>query len=121
MVATFAENEGDPVAGALFFCDGESLFGRYWGTKLFLDCMHFELCYYLPIEWAIQNGIKRFEAGAQGDHKLKRGFLPNPCYSAHWIEHQGLAESVYHFLEREAVGIHVAIARIEEHSPFKQR
>jgi predicted N-acyltransferase len=83
--------------------------------------MHFELCYYLPIEWAIQNGIKRFEAGAQGDHKLKRGFLPKPCYSAHWIEHLGLAESVYHFLEREADGIHVAIARIEEHSPFKQR
>lgn len=119
VVATFAENEKEPIAGALFFCDGESLFGRYWGTKLYLDCMHFELCYYQPIDWAIQNGITRFEAGAQGDHKLKRGFLPRPCYSSHWIAHLGLAESVYHFLDREALGIHATISHIDEHSPFK--
>ena len=72
VLGTFAESEQGPVAGALFFCAGDQLFGRYWGTERYMECMHFELCYYQPIEWAITHGIRRFEAGAQGDHKLKR-------------------------------------------------
>ena len=119
VVATFAENSTGPIAGALFFTAGDQLFGRYWGTLHYLNCMHFELCYYLPIEWALKNGINRFEAGAQGEHKLKRGFLPKHCYSSHWIAHPGLARAVTEFLPREARGVDETIHAFNRHSPYK--
>lgn len=120
VLATFAEDSEGPVAGALFFTAGDQLFGRYWGTLKPLDCMHFELCYYLPMEWAHKNGINRFEAGAQGEHKLKRGFLPERCYSSHWITHPGLAEAVSEFLPREARSVEATMHSLSQHSPFKE-
>ena len=84
-----------------------------------MECMHFELCYYQPIEWAITHGIKRFEAGAQGDHKLKRGFLPTPCHSSHWIRDLNLARAIQEFLPEEARNIQETIRRLNTHSPFK--
>ena len=119
VLGTFAESEQGPVAGALFFCAGDQLFGRYWGTERYMECMHFELCYYQPIEWAITHGIRRFEAGAQGDHKLKRGFLPTPCHSSHWIRDPNLARAVQDFLPEEARNIQETIRLLNAHSPFK--
>src|SRR3712207_9532090 len=81
-----------PVAGALFFFKGGALYGRYWGAAEERRNLHFELCYYQAIEFAIERGLKLFEAGAQGEHKLARGFLPSLTYSAHEIRHPGRSE-----------------------------
>ena len=80
-LAFFAYLNDEPIAGALCFHAGANLYGRYWGTQLYSPSLHFELCYYAPIEWALNNGIDRYEAGAQGEHKIKRGFEPVAC---HW-------------------------------------
>ena len=118
--ATFAEDDqGNPLAGSLFLTAGDQLFGRYWGAVGRFDCLHFELCYYLPIEWSLNNGIERFEAGAQGEHKLKRGFLPQECYSSHFIRHPGLANAIAEFLPREAEAVGHEIDYYQTHSPFK--
>lgn len=116
-VAT-AHRESEPVAGALFFCGGNALYGRYWGAAASLDALHFELCYYLPIEWGLAHGIERFEAGAQGEHKLKRGLLPAPCYSAHSLRHAGLARAVADFCREEAAAVQAWMAAQANHGPF---
>ncbi len=118
IVAALAYDDAVPVAGALFFRRGQALYGRYWGSIRHYDCLHFELCYYLPIAWALQNGITRFEAGAQGEHKLQRGLLPTPCYSAHALRHPGLREAVDDFLEREGAAVAQQMAAYGEHTPF---
>jgi uncharacterized protein len=111
---------GEPVAGALFLTKGDALFGRYWGADEDLPAMHFELCYDLPIEWACTHGVTRFEAGAQGEHKLKRGLLAAPTYSSHWLRHEGLARSVARFLEQEARGVRQDLAEYAAHSPYQR-
>ncbi len=115
-----AERNGRPVAGALNFIGRETLFGRYWGCVEHHDCLHFELCYHRAIDAAIEMGLKRVEAGAQGEHKLARGYLPVPTYSLHWIADPGFRRAVAEYLEaeREAVGEDIAI--LSEHSPFRQ-
>lgn len=119
VAASFAHEDGTPVAGALFFHRDHSLYGRYWGARRTLEAMHFELCYYLPIEWGLERGLERFEAGAQGEHKVKRGLLPTACYSSHWIGHAGLAEAVAEFLPREAAAIERVMDEVgDELSPF---
>lgn len=119
VVASFAHRADRPVAGALFFYRDHSLYGRYWGCREQLEAMHFELCYYLPIEWGLARGLERFEAGAQGEHKVKRGLLPAACYSSHWIRHPGLAEAIAEFLPREAVAIERVMDEVgDELSPF---
>lgn len=120
VVCAFAHQGEEPLAGTLMFYKGDQLFGRYWGAKVPLRNMHFELCYYLPIEWCIQNGIRRFEAGAQGEHKLKRGLLPNRCHSAHWIQHPGLAEAVAEFLPREELAVEYEMSVLDSHGPFRR-
>lgn len=119
-VVALAEDGDQPLAAALLFAKGKHLYGRYWGARAALEGVHFELCYYLPIEWALEHGIERFEAGAQGPHKIKRGFLPAPCYSAHWIAHPGLARAVEEFLPREAAHVRADIQALARHTPFRR-
>ena len=84
---TCSDRTGEIVAGALYFKGGDTLYGRYWGASAFYEGLHFETCYYQPIEYCLRKGIGRFEAGAQGEHKLSRGLVPTPTYSAHWLAH----------------------------------
>ncbi len=91
VVLMFADIDGKPVAGALNLAGDEALYGRNWGCHGDWPFLHFELCYYRAIDWAIEHGLKRVEAGAQGRHKIQRGYLPQPTYSAHWIAHTGPA------------------------------
>src|SRR5690606_14459962 len=87
------ENDA-PVAMALYFHDRETLYGRYWGCEKDIDCLHFELCYYQGIEYAIQNKLKRFDPGAQGEHKIQRGFTPVYTCSWHYLHHQEFHHAV---------------------------
>jgi uncharacterized protein len=119
VLATLAYRGDDPVAGALFFFKGTRLFGRYWGALEELPAMHFELCYYLPIEWGLANGITHFEAGAQGDHKIKRGLVPRPCFSSHRIHHPGLRAAIAEYLPREAAAVRGEMDDLWAHAPYK--
>ena len=118
VVAALAYDGDDPVAGALFFRRGQALYGRYWGAVRHYDCLHFEVCYYLPIAWSLEHGIVRFEAGAQGEHKLQRGLLPTACYSSHALRHPGLREAVDEFLAREGALVAEQMAIYGGHTPF---
>mgnify|MGYP005810899863 FL=1 len=119
VVLMYAENAGKPVAGALNLAGTEALFGRNWGCRGDWPFLHFELCYYRAIDWAIGHGLQRVEAGAQGRHKIQRGYLPKPTYSAHWLAHTGLRRAVANFLEDERPAIQAEMAALEEDSPFR--
>jgi hypothetical protein len=108
------------VAGALNLAGSEALFGRNWGCIGDWPFLHFELCYYRAIDWAIAHGLKRVEAGAQGRHKIQRGYMPKPTYSAHWIAHTGLRRAVASFVEEERAGIEYDMKRLAEESPFRK-
>jgi predicted N-acyltransferase len=98
----------------------EVAYGRYWGALARVDCLHFEACYYQPIEWCIANGVKRFEGGAQGEHKMARALLPTPTHSAHWLAHPAFSEAVARYLEREKSGIDNYMEALQQHSPLKK-
>jgi len=108
------------IAGAINFIGGECLFGRNWGCIEHHEFLHFEVCYYQAIEFAINNGLKRVEAGAQGDHKLARGYLPTHTYSAHWIAHEGFRNAIDDFLETERKHVRMDIEYLDEHTPFRR-
>lgn len=115
-----AFRDGQAIAGALNFIGRDALYGRQWGTLDDVPFLHFELCYYQAIEFAIQRGLSRVEAGAQGEHKLARGYLPSAVYSAHWIAHDGLRSAVSDYLDRERPGVALEIeAMTAEMSPYK--
>ncbi len=120
VVLMLAEHEGAPVAGALNLAGDEALYGRNWGCRGDWPFLHFELCYYRAIDWAIAHGLSRVEAGAQGRHKIQRGYLPSPTYSAHWIAHAGLRRAVAGFLEEERPQIRAEMAALAADSPFRQ-
>lgn len=120
VVLMYAENGGVPVAGALNLAGSEALYGRNWGCRGDWPFLHFELCYYRAIDWAIAHGLKRVEAGAQGRHKIQRGYLPKPTYSAHWIAHSGLRRAVANFLDEERTGVIQEMEALSEESPFKK-
>lgn len=108
------------IAGALnFFGDGV-LFGRNWGASEYIPFLHFETCYYQAIEFAIARGLSKVEAGAQGEHKLLRGYLPAQTYSAHYIAHPGLRRAVADYLEREREAVAEQIEMLAEHAPFRK-
>jgi uncharacterized protein len=115
---------GEPVAGALNLIGGDVLYGRNWGTikgaAARYDFLHFEACYYQAIEYAIARGLKRVEAGAQGPHKLQRGYLPVPTYSAHWIADPALRAAVERFLEAERRDVAFEMQLLGAHSPFRR-
>jgi predicted N-acyltransferase len=115
-----AKRDGKYVAGALnLFGDGV-LFGRNWGAADYIPFLHFETCYYQAIDFAIARGLKRVEAGAQGEHKLLRGYLPVETYSAHVIAHKGLARAVDDFLEAERAAVTENIVELSRHAPFRK-
>ncbi len=119
VILILAEEAGVPVAGALYYQKGPSLFGRYWGALKEIRNLHFELCYYQPVIWAIENKIQLFEAGAQGEHKISRGFLPELTYSAHWIRDPEFSKAIQNFIEEEKRGIRGIFEQILSHSPFR--
>ncbi len=114
-----AEREGRPIASALNLYSAQTLYGRYWGAEEYLPCLHFETCYYQALEFCIEQGITLFEGGAQGEHKLARGFLPVKTLSAHWLAHPEFSDAVERFLEREHQGIARYVDELNEHSPYK--
>ena len=111
---------GKPIAGALNFIGRDTLFGRYWGCIEDHACLHFELCYYRAIDWAIKNGLSRVEAGAQGEHKLARGYLPTPVHSLHWIADKGFARAVAQYLRAEAAAVQEEIEVLTAYGPFRR-
>jgi predicted N-acyltransferase len=110
---------GKRVAGALFLETDRALYGRYWGADVHVDLLHFETAYYAGIERAIERKLPLFEAGAQGEHKLLRGFDPMPTYSAHWIRDPGLSAAVEDYTRREAVGMAQEIAGLAKLGPYR--
>ena len=113
--------DGRPIAGALNLIGADTLYGRYWGATEEVPFLHFELCYYQAIEAAIARGLARVEAGAQGEHKIARGYLPSPVYSAHWIADPALREPVARYLEGERPAVEAEIAAMtEDLSPFRK-
>ncbi|MCB1692268.1 MAG: N-acetyltransferase [Pseudomonadales bacterium] len=114
-----ARRDGRYIAGAINFIGSECLFGRNWGCIEDHAFLHFEVCYYQAIEFAIAHGLSRVEAGAQGPHKLARGYLPTHTYSAHWIVNQSFRDAVDHFLKEERRYVDEEIDYIGDHSPFR--
>jgi predicted N-acyltransferase len=112
--------DGTPIAGALNFIGGDALYGRYWGAVVDKPFLHFELCYYQAIDAAIARGLSRVEAGAQGGHKLARGYEPVQTWSAHHIVHGGFREAVAEFLERERTGVAADQLELGDRTPFKK-
>jgi predicted N-acyltransferase len=119
LVATLAYRGDEPVAGTVNFEKGRHLYGRYWGCLADYEMLHFELCYYQLIERAIARQHTRFEAGAQGEHKLKRGLGPAFTHSAHFIEHPALRDAIASFVEREGAAVEDALREYGEHTPFR--
>ncbi len=120
MLLVLAFNGARPVAGALNFIGRETLFGRYWGATEDRACLHFELCYYQAIDWAIQNGLNRVEAGAQGEHKLARGYLPTPVHSLHYIADTGFRTAVSRYLTEERRAVDEEIEVLTAYGPFRR-
>ena len=119
VVLMMAMRGGTPVAGALNLMGTDALYGRNWGCRGDWPFLHFELCYYRAIDFAIAHGLKRVEAGAQGEHKIQRGYLPKPTYSAHYIAHPGLRRAIAEFLEAERLEKLEQMAALSEYSPFR--
>ncbi len=119
MLLVLAFREGRAIAGALNFLGRESLFGRYWGCVEHHPFLHFELCYYQAIEAAISRGLDRVEAGAQGEHKLARGYLPSECHSLHWFGDRGFAGAVSRYLEAERNAVDQEIEILTSYGPFR--
>lgn len=120
VLMVMVEREDRFIAGALNLIGGDTLYGRYWGRVEERPCLHFEVCYYQAIEEAIARGLARVEAGAQGAHKMARGYSPTPVYSYHWIADPGFRAAVADFLERERAAVDHEIRALTEMTPFKK-
>ncbi|MEN8515467.1 GNAT family N-acetyltransferase [Burkholderia sp. RS02] len=125
LLLVIAEADGQPIASALAIYrrgehGGGTLYGRYWGAIEHVPCLHFETAYYQLLEFCIEAGLDTFEGGAQGEHKLARGFLPTVTHSAHWLAHPAFSDAVARFLERETEQIHAYVDELREHDPFRR-
>ncbi|MGT0193512.1 GNAT family N-acetyltransferase [Burkholderia pyrrocinia] len=125
LLLVIAEADGQPIASALAIYrrgehGGGTLYGRYWGALEHVPCLHFETAYYQLLEFCIEAGLDTFEGGAQGEHKLARGFLPTVTHSAHWLAHPAFSDAVARFLERETEQIHAYVDELREHDPFRR-
>ena len=120
MVLILAMRDGAPVAAALNLQGGGALYGRYWGSTVFVPGLHFETCYMQAIEYCIANGVARFEGGAQGEHKIARGLMPTPTWSAHWIADPRFSDAIEDFLNRETAAMQDYLDELEMHAPFKR-
>jgi predicted N-acyltransferase len=121
-VARRGDTAGEPLAASLVAIDPErgAAWGRYWGCVQPLNCVHFEACYYQPLAWCIAQGYRRFEGGAQGEHKMARGLLPVRTASAHWLRDERFASAVADFLAAEGGGIEQYVDELRERNPFKR-
>ncbi len=119
ILLVIAERDSKPVASSLLIHDQQALYGRYWGAVEHHPCLHFETAYYQPLEFCIEQKIAAFEGGAQGEHKMARGFLPQQTWSAHWLAHPDFADAVERFLAREGEGISAYVDELNERNPFK--
>ncbi|WUR15125.1 GNAT family N-acetyltransferase [[Empedobacter] haloabium] len=119
ILLVFAERAGRPIAASLLVHTADTLYGRYWGAIEHVPCLHFETAYYQPLEFCIERGIGTFEGGAQGEHKMARGFLPTRTWSAHWLAHPAFADAIERFLARESGGIEAYMDELNERNPFK--
>ncbi|MEM9740872.1 MAG: GNAT family N-acetyltransferase, partial [Pseudomonadota bacterium] len=120
LLLVMAYEDGEPIAGALNLIGSDTLFGRYWGCTVHKPLLHFEICYYQAIDFALANDLKYVEAGAQGGHKLARGYQPVTTRSAHWIAHPGLAAAIDDYLERERAAVSREQGYLSERTPFKK-
>ncbi len=120
IVLVLAERDGKWIAGALNFIGADALYGRYWGSTEHHPCLHFELCYYRAIDIAIAHGLHTVEAGAQGEHKLARGYLPTPTWSLHWMRDAGFSTAVGDYLEAERAAVDEEIDILTDYGPFKR-
>ncbi|MGN6087415.1 GNAT family N-acetyltransferase [Trinickia sp.] len=126
LLLVIAEHKGRPIASSLLVYQrdaktGGVLYGRYWGAIEHVPCLHFETAYYQPLEFCIEEKLAVFEGGAQGEHKMARGFMPTVTHSAHWLAHPAFADAVARFLDNEANMIHAHVDELREHDPFKKR
>lgn len=120
VLMVMARRDGQWIASALNFIGGDALYGRYWGCLEGHDSLHFELCYHQAVDYAIAHGLSRVEAGAQGHHKLARGYRPRAVGSSHFLTHEGLAAAVGRFLQRERHAVTAEIAALDADSPFRK-
>lgn len=120
ILLVIAERSGKAIASSLLIHDQHTLYGRYWGAAREVPFLHFETAYYQPLEFCIRRGIQSFEGGAQGEHKMARGFLPHPTWSAHWLAHPAFADAIEHFLQREAGGVAAYMDELNDRSPFRK-
>jgi predicted N-acyltransferase len=109
LIALSTDDQGAPTVA----------YGRYWGALERVDCLHFEACYYQPLQWCVEHGVARFEGGAQGEHKMARALMPVRTHSAHWLAHPAFADAIERFLEREGQGIENYLDHLEARSPFR--
>lgn len=119
VLVVLARRQNKYVAGTFNMLGRTTLYGRHWGCNQDFHSLHFECCYYTPIEYCIRNNISRFEAGAQGEHKISRGFLPVPTWSAHWVADAGFRQAIGDFVSNEQRAIEDYMAHLYEHSPYK--
>lgn len=120
IVIVLARHEERYVAGAISLKGDDTLYGRHWGCSEEFHSLHFEVCYYQGIEYCIRHGLQRFEPGAQGEHKVMRGFFPTPTYSTHWIGHEPFQRAIADFLVREQRMVHDYMDELRDHLPFKE-
>jgi uncharacterized protein len=120
VVVKVAEYQGTPIATAIFFRGGDTLYGRYWGAAAEFHSLHFETCYYQGIEYCIEQGLRRFEPGTQGEHKVPRGFEPTPTWSAHWIADPRFRRAIDSYLQQEHAAVDEYMRDISLHTPFKR-
>jgi uncharacterized protein len=117
-----AERQGERIAASLVALDParQVAYGRYWGCVEHVPCLHFEACYYQPLNWCITQGYRRFEGGAQGEHKMARGLLPVRTQSAHWLSEPAFGQAVAEFLQREGAGMADYVDELRERNPFRR-
>ncbi len=120
ILLVLAEREGRWVAGAMNVIGRDALYGRYWGCTEHHPCLHFELCYYRAIDYAIEHGLRTVEAGAQGEHKLARGYVPTEMHSAHFIPDPGFREAVRQYVEQEAEMVGEEMELLNDYTPFRK-
>jgi uncharacterized protein len=120
VVVKLAQMGSRPIATAIFFRGGETLYGRYWGAAADFDSLHFETCYYQGIEYCIEHSLKCFEPGTQGEHKVPRGFEPTETWSAHWIADARFRRAIAAYLDEERAAVDEYIRQVQDHVPFRR-
>jgi predicted N-acyltransferase len=119
ILVILAERENTPIAAAVFFESARVLYGRYWGSDSDYNALHFETCYYQGIEYCIENDIQIFEPGTQGEHKISRGFVPVPTWSAHWLAHPEFFAAIENYVDEESRHIEHYMQAVDDHSPYR--